>query len=59
MLRVAVFVVGVAVGAISTLAAQNPKKVAQKVREAATLVGKKLCDAFLGEGPAGGAEETA
>ena len=59
MLRVALFGAGVAVGAIGTLAAQNPKKVAQKVRESATLVGKKLRDSFLGDGPVSGAEETA
>jgi hypothetical protein len=59
MLRVAVFVVGVAVGAIGTLATQNPKNVAEKVREAATLVVKKLRDTLLGEGPTDGTEEIA
>ena len=35
MARVVVFVAGVALGAIGTLTAQNPKKVADKLREAA------------------------
>jgi hypothetical protein len=59
MIRLVVFVAGVVVGAIGTLAAQNPKKVAAKVRVAVATALKKLREAFPGEGPVDGAEERA
>jgi len=46
MIRLVVFVAGVVVGAIGTLVVQNPKKVAQKLREAATFVVKKVRDVY-------------
>jgi hypothetical protein len=45
MIRLVVFVAGVAVGAIGTLAAQDPKKRAGKLREGASLVVKKVREA--------------
>lgn len=44
MIRLVVFVAGVVVGAIGTLVVQNPKKVAEKLREAAAFVVKKVRD---------------
>jgi hypothetical protein len=61
MIRLVVFVAGTVVGAIGTLVVQHPKKVAQKVREAAAFAVKKFRELYPagepkdeppGEGPA-------
>ena len=51
MVRLAVFVAGATAGAIATLVAQNPKKVADKLREAAAFVVKKVRDAYPSSEP--------
>ena len=61
MIRLIVFMAGVVVGAVGTLVAQHPKKVAQKVCEAAAFAVKRVREFYEagepkddrpGEGPA-------
>jgi hypothetical protein len=62
MFRLVVFVAGVVVGAVGTLVVQHPKKVAQKMREAAAFAIRKIRAAYEagepndeepGDGPVG------
>jgi hypothetical protein len=46
MLRVVALVADAAVGTISTLMVQHSKKIADKLREAAAFVAKKVHDAY-------------
>jgi hypothetical protein len=46
MIRLVVFVAGVLVGALGTLVVQHPKKVAEKVREAAAYAMKKAREVY-------------